>query len=559
MKKFIFITVLVVCGLTAYTPSDAIDVKLKSKGKRVKSGPAGERKKMIRALKSRNRGSRYFRSVRWKNFTAGNRGAKISTIGEVCSGDYRCIPPLLGAFRNRDAKVRNAVYNELAFLGYNRSMEENRKTRRYYRQLTSAIKKNLRREKERNAGRSLRRLDKAVARGGKVPPGREAGKDEQKRFQQALRSGSRGSRYFQSVVWKKFARGNMGMKMSTIAENCIGNYRCISPLLGAFNNRDGRVRNAVYRELAQLGYNSSMEKNRKAREHYRQLTSAIKKNMRKERDRRTRRSLERLNAVVGAGSGTAMKKDAGHMERKKFVRALRDKRDGSRYFVIVSWENFNRGNMGGKMSTVHEICRRNYDCIPPLLGGFKNRDLKVRKAVYRELAYLGYSKEGLKRHHDGRRYERMIKQNIANNERRERDSTAKRYLMDFKGVFSMTVPEAIKARDTKGLATMSPRIFGKSNGYGKTTYISSMLQQKGASGQNLWYFLLDAAVYGKGDPTTQQYIVGEMGQAVYLFSGPVKGNMARSIKRKVRRVRNAGIKKQLTRLAERLEKKSGGM
>jgi hypothetical protein len=422
MKKLFFITVLVVCGLVVDTPSYAIKIKLKSKSKKSRADLKNERSKMVRSLKSGRRGSRYFRRVRWKNFTAGNRGAKMSTIGEICTGNYRCIPPLLGAFKNRDGKGRNAVYNELSFLRYNRSLEGNRKTRGYYRQLTSAIKRNMRSERERNA----------------------------------------------------------------------------------------------------------------------------------------KRSLERLNAVVTRGGSPDKGKDTSKMNRSKFIKALRNKRNGRNYFYYVSWKDFNGGNMGGKMSTINEICRRNYDCIPPLLGGFSNKDINVRKAIYRELSYLGYSKEGLKRHHDGRKYEMLIKKNIANNERREKDRTAKRYLMNFKSIFSLTVPEAIKARDIRGLASMSPRIFGKTNGYGKTTYISSLLQQRGARGQNLWYLLLDAAVYGRGDLTTQKYIVGEMGQAVYLFPDPVKRNMARSIKRKVRRARNAGIKKQLSSLAERLERKSGG-
>ncbi len=547
MKKRVIITALIVTGLMVNNPSYAIKIRLHKKIDAKK-----ERRDMVRALQSGSRGNSHFKKIKWKNFKAGNQGAKMSTIGEICAGNYRCIPALVGAFNNRDGKVRNAVYNELMRLGYNRSLERDRKSRGSYRQLTSAIKRNLNKERDRNARRSLQRLDKTVAGGGESTG---PGKNEQQQFRQALRSGNRGNRYFRAIKWNNFISGNQGMKMSAVAENCMGNYRCIPALLGGFENRDARVRNALYNELSRLGYNRSLERDRRAGRYYRQLTSAINRKMRSESDRNAKRSLERLNAAVAGGGKTPVREDTGKMEREKFIRALRDKRNGSRYFYFVSWKDFNAGNMGGKMSTINEVCRGNYDCIPPLLGGFMNKDLNVRKAVYRELTYLGYSKQGLKRHHDGRRYERMIQQNIANNERKERDSTAKRYLMNFKNLFAMTVPEAVNARDVRGLATMSPQIFGRTNGYGKTTFISTMLQQRGARGQNTWNFLLDAAVYRNGDPTTQQYIVGEMNQAVYLFPEPVKGTMARNIKRKISRVSNTRIKSQLSSLAERLEKK----
>ncbi len=396
--------------------------------------------------------------------------------------------------------------------------------------------------------------------GGKLKARSRRGKtvDQRGVMVKALRSGNRGNRYFRNIRWNNFIRGNQGMKMSTITENCGGNYRCIPALIGGFNNRDARVRNAIYNELSHLGYNKAMERNRSARGYYRQLSSAIKKNMRREKDRNAQKSLQRLNALVTGGTAPVMRKDPGQRERGKFTLALRDKKKGSRYFYFVSWKDFNAGNMGGKMSTIYEICNRNYNCIPPLLGGFMNKDINVRKAIYREMTYLGYTKQGLKRHPEGKRYERMIMQNIANNERRERDSRAKSYLMNFKSIFAMTVPEAVKARNTRGLATMSPQTFGKSNGYGKTTYISSQLQQRGARGQNVWNFLLDAASYSRGNVTTQQYIVGEMGQAVYLFPEPVKKNMASRIKRRLRRIRDSRIKNMLSSLAGRLERKTGG-
>ncbi len=241
-------------------------------------------------------------------------------------------------------------------------------------------------------------------------------------------------------------------------------------------------------------------------------------------------------------------------EQRRMISALRSGSRGSRYFMTVRWNVFSKTNVGAKISLIGENCTMNYYCIPALLGGFRNRDAKVRTAVYRELAMQGYSKRGLRRHRKGRVYERLIKKEIKRSERIERDRSAKQALMRFKNIFAVTVPEALRMRDVRSLAAMDPGLFIRTNAFEKMTHIGAGMQQGGKKGMNVFNLCLNAVTFRRGNIETQRYLVNEMMQAVYIFNPKEKRAMAKKVKRMMRYANDPNIRSSLDNLSKRLSR-----
>lgn len=247
---------------------------------------------------------------------------------------------------------------------------------------------------------------------------------------------------------------------------------------------------------------------------------------------------------------TAMaKKHMSGNEQTNMGNALKNKNGA--YFQNITWDAFSRANAHMKMTYIVTNCSGNYDCIPALVGGFRNKDAKVRTAIYREISYLGYTKDGFSRTKNGAQYKGMLENQVAANERTERDGGARQALMQVKNIFAVTVPDAVKKNDVRGLATMDPQVFIRTNTGAKMTFIS--MEMQGSRGIQTFNLCLDAATFRGGNVGTQIYIANELKQGAYIFPPKVKKGLAVRVKQKLGQVTDRNIKNTLSDLANKLE------
>ncbi len=241
-------------------------------------------------------------------------------------------------------------------------------------------------------------------------------------------------------------------------------------------------------------------------------------------------------------------------EQEKMIGALKNVAKGSQYFQMVTWDVFSQANAGMKGTLIMETCSYNYDCIPSLVGGFRNKDVKVRTAIYSEFMRLGFTKDGIKGNKNGNQYLNHFNAEVASSERTEKDTNARQAVSQLKTIFAMTVSEALEKRDHRSLAAMDPKTFANTNAGDKMTIINAGMQESGAKGIQVFNFCLEAATLKGGNIQTQKYIVSELMAAAYIFPIGERRSMVNRVKQKMAGVTDAGLKSVLNSLVQKLDK-----
>jgi len=137
------------------------------------------------------------------------------------------------------------------------------------------------------------------------------------------------------------------------------------------------------------------------------------------------REKEEKKAEIPKGRDIQLTGDLERTQERMF-QALQ-KGDAS-FFSNVSGDTFEKINVGKYRTAIYEYCVANKEhivssFIPALLGGFRNRDIRVRRAIYRELTF-GYDNKLLHSIDFNLLYGTIIRQRNAKNTFRQLYNTA---------------------------------------------------------------------------------------------------------------------------------------
>ncbi len=476
------------------------------------ANPAKAKASLVKALKGRS--SRYFSKVKFAEFSMANMGGKQSVIGETISGlknPARVIPVLIGVFRNKDEKVRMAVYPELSLGGPERLKQlfSDKKNARYIKKLKKAIDA----KKEKGEAKGI--LD-SLKMAFKFIDIMEA----QKKFKSAITSSlSSSCRYLQTIPFDAFVAGNVGNKGTLIEELASSKPKTIPKivknLLCCVKNKDPKVRAGALGTIAMLigpRYKAQLAKEKSAKT----LIPTLRKSLGSmtDADRTVSMALTALKPAL------ALTPTEVAAEKKKLAAAIKGK---SRvYFASVGFMMLSAANVGSKATYISECISSGKSAaagMPALISGFRNKDPKVRALLYGELAnpMLANRIRGEK---NASRYISDLRRGISSQMRREKGGAktknmtkkmeldaAKTALSALNKVWAYSVEEICKKKSYTGLAKMDPEVFGMGAGY-----IHTALKGKKAL-SNLSFFL-KAVTYARGNKTTQAALASALGTGI---------------------------------------------
>ncbi len=192
------------------------------------------------------------------------------------------------------------------------------------------------------------------------------------------------------------------------------------------------------------------------------------------------------------------------------------------YFRYITLQRFSKANDMGKGTLIMEVCNSTLpQCVRALIGGFGNRDAKVRQAMYAELLNVTYTstfKTFAATPAGKREVGRMQVQS-------EGDATAKGILNSLKqrlsalmqeieGGGKVNLQQMIERGQYFNIAKLTPDAFQKSNNTGKSTVISDILLARNYKSASAMRVLYQAATYEQGNPSTRGFIVNEMMNAL---------------------------------------------
>ncbi|MBN2494999.1 MAG: hypothetical protein JXR96_10445 [Deltaproteobacteria bacterium] len=276
-------------------------------------------------------------------------------------------------------------------------------------------------------------------------------KTEQQKMLAALDGGD--GRYFGMVGWRLLERINLGQHTTAIHEFSVAEKekivsKIIPALIGGFKNRDKNVRRAIYRELCfgrdenllhSIDFNllyGEIVKQKDAKATFERLYDlSFAQRPREQGDR------EVWQAVVDLGVYCKY----ALMDDQKLRQVMLDtgiKPMLQVYFHKIMWEHLQRvNNLPGTQETfLNRSAKKDSQNLAQYMwtymGGLRNADPRVRKAIYAELLFPGID-EPLKRiesHKNGKKW--LMKFRLLLQRREEEDEEARPLYDQVKALYS---------------------------------------------------------------------------------------------------------------------------
>ncbi len=189
-------------------------------------------------------------------------------------------------------------------------------------------------------------------------------------------------------------------------------------------------------------------------------------------------------------------------DQKNLKNAL--KKGNAEYFQTITKANLDASNTKNSkgMSIIQKFGIKS---IPALLGAFDNKDVEVRKAIYRELLFPEFFTElgdkpleKMSANTDYNLFLSMIRDKML--EANETDLEADALLLKVIDRYNYSLREAINKKNFKSVALMSPEFFKESNAKHEKTVV-------GRFGKRAVKTLVKAVGYDKGNIQTKFLIL----------------------------------------------------
>ncbi|MEM7179504.1 MAG: hypothetical protein AAF518_01220 [Spirochaetota bacterium] len=162
--------------------------------------------------------------------------------------------------------------------------------------------------------------------------------------------------------------------------------------------------------------------------------------------------------------------------RKELIDAL--KTNNARYFQNVSFDRLQAANQSDAKGNLL-LDRVKYKFTPALIGGFRNKDTNVRKAIYRALRFPYYSKKYSRSPKDVLSIKEKWQQYLyaiidAIHSYQEPDPDALQEFKSLESTYAFSLKEALQNKNYKALAAFSEKNFRTQNQNGKIHLVQSM-------------------------------------------------------------------------------------
>jgi hypothetical protein len=237
--------------------------------------------------------------------------------------------------------------------------------------------------------------------------------------------------------------------------------------------------------------------------------------------------------------------------RKSSLREALEKGD-SKYFEKVSLADLQSDNKSeSEVKTL--IAKFELNGIPALVGAFKNPDVEVRKLIYKELTFTSVYKDlrnsrpaQLLQDKDWKPYLDKMRENIYSV---EEEGEAKELLDELIYIYGFSLKEAIRNKDAKAVAAMSPDFFKKSNEEDPKGVINRFKRHAVKT-------LVKAATQPKIHPDTRKQIIEALkfsslgGPAKIMLKKKARVNRAEALFKLADNEKNEELKKDIIAVAE---------